>query len=187
MRAKIFLVSTIGLILLCGTALAQDAAPKAELFGGLSYMRTAGNGNIFGWNGQVNYNVSRWFGVAGDFGEYFQTVGTNLSRPSARIFTFMVGPQLADRAGRITGFAHALFGGAKVDQGFLLGKGQVLSDMTSFSMALGGGVDANVNDLIAVRLFSADYLMIRANNPMTNDKEGRNNFRLSFGLVFKIK
>lgn len=187
MRAKMYLMLTIGLILFCGTALAQDAAPKIELFGGFAYVRTAAHANINGWNGQVAYNANRWFGVAADVAGHYQTVDTNLTRPSARIYTFMFGPQLSDRAGKITGFAHALFGGAKVDQGFRLGASSAQAATTNFAMAIGGGIDANVNDLIAVRLFSADYFVIRAENPVIRDKASVNNFRLAFGVVFKFK
>jgi opacity protein-like surface antigen len=187
MRTKVFLMLAIALVFLGGSALAQDTAPKAELFGGFSYLRTAGNTNISGWNAQAAFNMNRWFGVAADFSGHYQTTSDDGSRPSASLHNFMFGPQLSDRAGRITGFAHALFGGAHAGEGFQLGKGYLGSTSTGFAMALGGGVDANVNEMIAVRLFQADYLTIRAKNPVTQESEGRSNFRLSIGVVFKIK
>jgi hypothetical protein len=186
MRMKTYLMLVIGLLLLGGTALAQDDAPKFELFGGFSYMRTAGHSNVNGWNAQAAYNAKKWIGVAADIGSLYQTMSNDLTRPSAGFTSFMVGPQLYDRVGRVTGFAHALFGGTRVGKGFNLGKSQT-ADTTGFSMAFGGGVDANVTEIIAIRLFSADYLMVRANNPATSDMEARNNFRFSMGIVFKIK
>jgi len=187
MRTKVSLMLAIALVLLGGTALAQDQAPKAELFGGFSYLRTAGNSNINGWNAQAAFNMNKWFGVAADFSGHYQTRSEDFSRSSANLMNFMFGPQLSDRAGKITGFAHALFGGARAGKGLLLGKGVLGSTATNFAMAFGGGIDANVNDIIAVRLFQADYLNIRAKNPVTQNSEGRSNFRLSIGVVFKIK
>ncbi len=187
MRSKMFLMLAIAMILLGGTAMAQDEFPKLELFGGFSYMRTAGHSNINGWHAQAAVNVKKWIGFAGDFSGHYQTESMDATRSSASLTSFMFGPQVSDRTGRVTGFAHALFGGARTGQGLQLGRGALESTSTNFTMAFGGGIDANVNNLMAVRLFQADYLMIRANNPLTSQSEGRNNFRLSIGIVFKIK
>ena len=187
MRTKIHLMLAIALILPGGTALAQDAAPKAELFGGFSYMRTAAHNNVNGWNAQAAFNVNRWFGIAADFAGHYQTLNNNTGEPGSSVHTFLFGPQLSDRAGRITGFAHALFGGARIGDNFRLFGQRVPGQGTSFAMALGGGIDANVDETFAVRIFQADYLRMSATSPFTNESEGRNNFRLSVGVVFKIK
>ncbi len=187
MRSRIFPMLSAAMLLLSATAVAQEQAPKAELFGGFSYMRTAGNFNLNGWNAQAAVSVSKWFAIAGDFSGHYQTASMDGTRSSASLTSFLFGPQLYDRAGRITGFAHALFGGVRATQGLQLGKGSLTSTASNFGMSFGGGIDANVNDLIAVRIFQADYLMIRVKNPLTNQSEGRNNFRLSIGVVFKIK
>jgi opacity protein-like surface antigen len=187
MRTKVSLMLAIALVFLGGTALAQDQVPKAELFGGFSYVRTAGNSNINGWNAQAAFNVNKWLGVATDFSSYYQTRSEDFSRRSANLTNFMIGPQIYDRAGKITGFAHALFGGARAGQGLLLRKGTPGNTSTNYAMAFGGGIDANMNEIIAVRLFQVDYLRIRARNPVTQAAEGWDNFRLSIGIVFKIK
>jgi opacity protein-like surface antigen len=187
MRMKTYLILAVGLFLLGGTALAQEDAPKFELFGGFSYMRVAGNANVNGWNAQGTYNLKKWIGVAGDFGGIYQTMSNDTIRPSASMTTFMFGPQLYDRVGRVTGFAHALFGATRVTKGFNLGKGGTDANASNLSVALGGGVDANVTDKIAIRVFSVDYFMLRVNNALTNNTEGRSNFRLSMGIVFKFK
>jgi hypothetical protein len=187
MRTRLFLMLGISLMLLGGAAMAQDNAPKAEIFGGFSYMRTAGHTNINGWNAQAAVNINRWFGIVGDFSGHYQTQSMDLTRPSASVTSFMFGPQLSDRAGRVTGFVHALFGNVRTTEGLLFGKGELPSTSTNFGMSFGGGIDANVTDLIAVRLFQADYLMARVANPVTNQTENRNNFRLSIGVVFRVK
>jgi hypothetical protein len=174
----------VALIVLGGTALAQDA-PKAEFFGGFAYMRTGDNTNVNGWTGQVAFNANHWLGFAADFSGRYQTASDISSRASASLHSFLFGPQVYDRAGRITGFAHALFGGAKVGGGFRLAGG-LGGSQTCLTMAFGGGVDANVSDTIAVRIFQADFEKIRAENTASGITEGTNNFRLSIGVVFKL-
>jgi len=53
----------------------------------------------------------------------------------------------------------------------------------AFAWAVGGGLDVNVNDRFAFRLFQADYL-----NTRTDGFSGKpvNNFRLSTGVVFRF-
>jgi hypothetical protein len=187
MRMKVYLMLAIALIVLGGTALAQDQAPKIEVFGGFSYLRTAANSNVNGWNAQAAYNMKNWIGIVADVGGLYQTMSNDTRRPGAKLTSFMFGPQLSDRAGKITGFVHALIGATRLGAGFNLGRGGVSDTSTNFSMVFGGGIDANLNKLISVRLFQADYDMIRAENPVTSQKEGRNNFRLSMGIVFKLK
>jgi hypothetical protein len=186
MRTKLYLMLAIALFLLGATALAQEEPPKAEVFGGFSYMRTAGNTNVNGWTTQASFHMKSYISLAADFGGNYQTKSDSINRPSASMFSFMFGPQVADRTGKITGFAHALFGGARVGKGFALGKGGVSATATNFAMAFGGGIDANISDQLAFRIFQLDYLVIRADNAI-KAKEARNNFRLAIGIVYKIK
>jgi opacity protein-like surface antigen len=53
----------------------------------------------------------------------------------------------------------------------------------AFAWAVGGGLDVNVNDRFAFRLFQADYL-----NARTDGFSGKpvNNFRLTTGVVFRF-
>src|SRR5213596_2891209 len=71
-----FAIGVVFLCLLPLAAMAQDT-PKAEVFGGYSYLRVnelSGLGiglNLNGWNGSVTGNVNDWFGVKADFsGQY---------------------------------------------------------------------------------------------------------------------
>ena len=47
-------------------------------------------------------------------------------------------------------------------------------------MALGGGLDVNVNDRFAIRVVQAEYLRTRFFN------ETQNKGRIAFGLVFRF-
>ena len=53
-------------------------------------------------------------------------------------------------------------------------------DKFSPGLAIGGGVDINVHEKVAVRVIQADYYMTR------QIERRMNNFTLSFGLVFRI-
>lgn len=152
-------------------AAAQDT-PAAEFFGGYSYARVdaspASDINLHGWNASLAGNVNRWLGFVGDFsGHYGSPSGVDVNN-----HTFMFGPRVTGRSETATPFVHALFGGARASA---LG-----SSETAFAMALGGGVDINASERVAVRIIQADYVMTRFSSVT------QNNIRLSFGIVFKV-
>ncbi|MGA2260375.1 MAG: hypothetical protein ABSH28_02945 [Acidobacteriota bacterium] len=182
MRMKTFLVSAIVLIAFCGTALAQENAPRAEIFGGYSYMRTADGANTNGWNLTPTYYFNTWLGLAGNLAGHYQTQPS-----SAAAYTFFAGPQIAHSAGKITGFGHVFIGGAHVGDQFDLISGGVRGGHNGFAMAFGGGVDVSVAKKIAVRVVQVDYERIWVKNPSTFQNAGTNNVRLSFGIVLKTK
>lgn len=78
------------------------------------------------------------------------------------------GPDLSDEG--IAGQVVAEFGPGLLEvpglpspesSNILLGMRQLTGTSSNFSLAFCGGIDANVNSLIAVRLFQADYLQVR--------------------------
>ena len=105
------------------------------------------------------------------------------------------GPQVKARLGRTSPFAHALFGVSR-------GKGSVLTQsvvgsfdivsgtpsegQTKFAFAIGGGLDVNVSERIAIRAVQVDYLRTSFTNDLNTRFRGhQNNLRLSVGVVFK--
>ena len=125
------------LLLLLGSvaALAKDKdknkdtskqMPKAELFGGFSYLRAnPGSGlsgtNALGWNASLNWNWNRWFGVKGDFDGHYCCAGQKLHN-------FMFGPQFSYRMSKATFFVHGLGG---VSHGTAPGAGDGARSRTS--------------------------------------------------------
>jgi hypothetical protein len=156
----------VGLVfLLTLSAHAQALGDKVELFGGYSYMRTDSPGaNLNGWELSGQYKFAPFFGAVADFdGHYGSPFG-----PSASFHTFLFGPQVSFPA-RVSPFAHVLFGGAHVSQaGF--------SD-TSFAMAFGAGIDAQIAGPFHWRIIQGDYL------PTWFGNTRENNARLSTGIV----
>jgi len=167
------------LFLLPALAMAQEH-PKAEIFGGYSYVRTEGGLNLHGWNGSVAANVNNWFGIVADFSGQYGEYSEFLTTIDVNLHSFLFGPRFSFRSPSVSGFAHVLAGGTRGGAGVdVFGAGISVND-TGLGLAVGGGLDVRVSDALAVRVFQADYLMVRLLG------ETGNNARLSAGLVFRI-
>ena len=169
-----FLTCAVLVFTLSVLATAQEA-PKAEVFGGFSYLHLDTKGaagveaNHYGWNAALSLNANRWFGITADLSGHYKELAPGVSFNS---FTAVFGPQLTYRAEKASPFVHALFG---VNRASTAG----LSD-SAFAMALGGGLDINITKRLAFRLVQADYLMTK------HADDRQNNIRLSTGLVLKL-
>ncbi len=175
MRTTFF---TIGFILFMSlSAMAQESAPKAEMFGGYSY---AGEGSN-GFDASIAGNVNKWFGLVADVGGQYTRLEEAGVRESIGTHSLLFGPRFSLRRNkRVTPFAQALFGASHVrSEATESGQIFIFSD-TSFSMALGGGLDVNVNDTFAIRVIQAEYLRTRFFN------ETQNKGRVSIGVVFRF-
>jgi opacity protein-like surface antigen len=184
---KLFLIASLAL-LLPASALAQDT-PKAEVFGGYSYLRGDGDGdpgfNLHGWNASVAGNLNKWFGLVLDFSGHYGgqsvTINTTRVRFDANSHSYLAGPRFSYRGNeKMTPFFHALFGGVRAHGEGSLGSTNFSVTDTAFGMALGGGLDVKVHDKIAIRLIQADYLLTRF------DSSNQNNARVSAGIVFRL-
>ncbi len=173
------------LVWLCGlflafsvSAMAQDH-PKAEIFGGYSYVRANDQGtgvNFNGGSGSIAVNVNNWLGVVGDFGGYHHSeTGVSLN-----IISYMFGPKLAFRSNeRVTPFVQALFGGAHASASL---SGTGTGTENAFAMAVGGGIDVKATQHVAIRLIQAEYFMTKFTDGLNNRQ---NNARISAGVVFR--
>jgi opacity protein-like surface antigen len=196
MRKLLFIACSI--FLLPAFAMAQEA-PSAELFGGYSYFRTDGGANLHGWNASVAGNINRWFGLVADFSGHYNSESSSLqvNRPGFPVFSsrfradrnihkFMVGPRFSYRGKeRITPFAHALFGVARIhtESETVINETDRFSfsgTNTAFAMAIGAGLDVKLSDSIALRVIQADYVLTRLGG--FNEHNGRG----SVGIVFRF-
>jgi outer membrane immunogenic protein len=164
-------------MLLTLTAAAQDF-PRAEVFGGYSYVHTSEAGQGFSFNGasgQITVNANQWFGITGDIGVYHNGdlgVDTN-------VVTYLFGPKFAYRKSeKVTPYFHVLLGGAHIGASFT---GVSASD-SAFALAFGGGIDANLKKSVAIRVIQVDYLMTKFSD---GDNDRQNNARISAGIVFR--
>lgn len=221
-------------VMMCGFyAVAQDY-PKAEVFGGFSmvHIDTEGFTNAAlvaftgvpgstvktwypGWEASGQYNFTKLLGVeadiSGDYGTPVSVPGVT-GIPSSHGYTFLFGPVVSYRTGKLTPFAHALFGANRLSIGsftvappteagpFILVPGGYSE--TAFAMAFGGGVDWKLTHHFSVRLGQLDYLYTKHCLSLSAAQAGelglqpgcqlgvagapaahQNNFRFSTGIV----
>ncbi|PYX66132.1 MAG: hypothetical protein DMG74_05350 [Acidobacteria bacterium] len=203
MRTCVILLSAI--LLAPSILLAQEtAAPKAEIFGGYSYLRNNNNG-FNGWTGQGTVNLSRYFGITAQLdGNYRSAISFSplpgiTASANQQFYDFLVGPTATARFGKNAVFAHALFGAARSSLSGVVGLPLIgdlstpLKSATGFAMDFGGGVDIGVTPRFAIRAVQIDYLHTQLSSfdalstGFFNGIGGhQNSFRYSAGVVFRF-
>ncbi len=172
-----------------------EITPVVDLFVGYQYVRFSTDSirpagefkEIFNWQGitgSIAGNVNRWFSLVADVGALrIKDVPPNVSGSA---YTFLFGPRFSHRSEHWTPFVHALFGAAR------LSDVQVTAPATTsaffnrsfsenaFASALGGGLDANFNKHISLRIFQAEWFMTHFHDGGDNRQH---NLRASTGLV----
>ena len=173
---------------------------RGEVYFGVSYARLSLQGfdtrqHSVGWGASVTGNLTRYFGITGDFGgQYNPQCPENdvecfvelLRATEIRNYSshqFLAGPRVNIPGERFSGFVHALFGGVRTKASLLTvatGARREEISRPKFAMAFGGGMDWNLSDRFAVRLFQVDYIPVREN------PDWRHNIRFQGGLVFRF-
>jgi hypothetical protein len=181
----------VALLLSLTPAAHSQRFPRAEIFGGFSYLSfdTQGLGlqglgltnrlNMYGWDASVTGNPVKWFGIEGDFSGHYHANCFGKPGLTCKHLSFMGGPKLAYRTRVATVYGHGLFGG---DNGSFSFSGLSGSD-TPFSFAAGGGVDFRVGKHLSLRPVQFDYFMTR-HFTAAIAKARQDNYRFSAGLVF---
>jgi opacity protein-like surface antigen len=144
--------------------------------------------NFNGWEASVEGKFLPWIGIVADFStryasKDFNVVCTAPGSPAcppspqtvnAKISNYLIGPRVSVSIGRVTPFAHALFGAGHISD-----SGAASNSDTSFATAIGGGLDYKLIKGIAWRV-QGDELHTRFFNS-TQD-----HFRFSTGIVFRF-
>ncbi len=169
-------------------AVAQDT-PVAELFGGYSYFRPDTSAmddeddfslNMHGWNASVALNGNDYLAFVADFGGYYGKVDEEGEVDvNVKIHSIMFGPKASFRMGKVTPFVQGLFGYARTTATSDVNDEEFVRE-NSFAMAFGGGIDININDVVAIRPAQVEYFGIKLGGDMTN------NFRYSAGIILKL-
>jgi hypothetical protein len=174
---------TMLVMLFCASSVWCQEVPKAELFGGYSYLNFDAKGpsgglldrqSLHGWGASAAFSLNRWVGIEGDFSGHYIGDCFGVSGLTCKHLSFMGGPRFTFRRDRITAFAHGLFG---ADNGSLSISHISTSD-TPFALAAGGGLD------YSVRFGQVDYFMTRHLNDL--GLAHQNNIRVSAGIVFRF-
>jgi peptidoglycan-associated lipoprotein len=183
----------VGLLLgLLGTvplAKSQEEPSKVDLYGGYYYARFNVNANVpgiapsatyigKGGGGQLEYNAKNWLGVVGDLGGFYATSSGNGSFAGG-VFTYLLGPRVNFRHGRLTPFVQALFGGVRTTDGIA----QSTGTEDNFAMTAGGGIDFKVSRRISVRPIQAEYFMTKIPDGLNNRQD---NLRIGAGIVVRL-
>jgi opacity protein-like surface antigen len=166
--------------------MAQDT-PAVEVFGGYSYIHVsplpymnADAMNMNGWDASVTFNGNKWAGFVVDFGgDYGTLMRTNIdSWADVKVHSMMFGPKVTLLRGKVSPFVQALFGVARASYKEV----GVVNSENDFAMAFGGGVDVNLNKMIAVRPVQVEYFGFKEGHTGDFIK----NFRYSAGIVLKL-
>jgi opacity protein-like surface antigen len=157
-----------------------------------------------GFDASITFNVNEYFGIEANFlynrGNLVKATATVDGDPAefkekGTDFAFMAGPRFTYRKNeKVTPFAHALFGvnHVKLEPSYTINGEDAIdtvpddfvSDLTGtengFGMAIGGGIDVNVNKTFAIRLIQADYFMAKVEGGTLH------NINLAFGAVLRL-
>jgi opacity protein-like surface antigen len=185
LSAVVLLLAVFGIGL---PAKAQNESSKLEVYGGYDYARFNVNSNVpgvapsltfngNGGSGQLEYNAERWLGVVGDLAGYGATSTTHGALVGGA-FTYLVGPRVNFRHGKVTLFAQTLFGGIRTTDG--IGRS---GPENNLAMTVGGGIDFRVSKRVSVRPVQTEYFMTKLSDGLNNRQD---NFRFSAGIVFRL-
>jgi hypothetical protein len=61
---------------------------------------------------------------------------------------------------------------------------RISSTQAAFAMAVGGGIDVNINKHVSFRPIAVDYLLTRFPNLTTGNNQNQNSLRATAGFVF---
>jgi opacity protein-like surface antigen len=151
----------------------------------ISVSAPSGSANMNGWEATAEGKFLPWIGAAIDFDwhygghDFTGCAGSSCVPVSFRLnasrHTLLLGPRASISLGRYTPFAQLLVGFThQTDSG-----GGISNSDTSFSTAVGGGLDYKLIKGVAWRI-QGDSLHTRLFDT------GKNDFRFSTGIVFRF-
>jgi hypothetical protein len=170
----------VAVILLGVSALAMAAEefPKVEVFGGYSFLRCQFGSPTKpciedGWNTSVAINGNQYLSFVADFAGVYDQYDAPYQHNA--VYTYMFGPKITVRKGKLAPYFVALLGNARVTPGLYFPYDN------QFAMSFGGGLDISVSKLISIRPAQISWLGVKYQKPMID------NMRYSVGVVFKFK
>ena len=134
--------------------------------------------NLNGWEFAGTFKPGSWIGITGDFNGNYGSIGN----AHTHLQTYLAGPTVSF-PGRVSPFAHVLFGDAHESVGNGSAGGVLVTVPTStnaFATVAGVGIDIKVLPFISVRPIQVDYLITRFNSSTQNQP------RASAGIVLRF-
>ncbi len=152
-------------------AAAQDQpAPKWELYGGYSFLypnstlhgqlpgallplSSALESNPRGGGLSVTYDFSRWLGLTLDASTNSNSGEVGLAKriDDAAFSNISIGPKITFRSAHFSPFLEGLVGAHRLSP-------DAFHDVTKLGFMVGGGIDINLSQHIALRIIRADYV-----------------------------
>ena len=198
---KILLIITM-LFVATMSAYAQDEYPKFELAGTFTMLRhdiqILGNETMNGYGIGMQYNINKYFGIAGEWTATHGSSGPETFTEAGRIYvipkldtrvqTLLFGPRFSYRSRAVTVFGHWLVGAATNKFDDDIGTFNYESyTKWQVAMAIGGGLDINLGKNFAIRAAQLDWVAIDSDfSELGYDKGFYNNWRYQGGIVFKF-
>ena len=170
-RVLAMLLATIAaLFMFAALAAAQDQTPKWELFGGYSFFHPGADvhgqlpGALFpissrmeanprGVGLSATYDFNRWLGLTLDTSTHWGSGESTLFNriDDAAFSNLSIGPKVTFRHTHVSPFLEGLVGIHRLMP-------DAFHDIDKFGFMLGGGLDVNLSNHVALRLFRADYV-----------------------------
>jgi outer membrane protein OmpA-like peptidoglycan-associated protein len=207
-------IRVVGVGVLFVLTAAADEWPREEIFLGYNFAKFNPNSDVIpsfnanGGSGQFQYNFLKYLGVAMDVGAVNKGV-LNGFDVDTTVMNFVAGPRLTlHNRSRFVPFVEGLVGGAYATMSTRLTgvsatvpgglpPGLVIppdlpvtvrlrASRTGFALLAGGGLDLKLSRHVALRLFEADYYLMRTPDVFTGNITNRNNFRYAGGVNFML-
>jgi opacity protein-like surface antigen len=177
------------------SAAAQDVYPKAEIFAGYSYFNASPKTDrisdlIFsnrisqhGFGANVGFNLSKRFGVVVDYSHQSADKRILDLDTDTSTVLYMFGARFSARSDGMTAYGQALIGGAR-----RTAKSSAIDiSATDLALAVGGGVQLDINKHIGFRLMQFDYVPTRGADATPGiGRRWSQNFRAQAGFVLKF-
>jgi opacity protein-like surface antigen len=197
---RFFFLVVFGSCLLGASSASAQEATRWQVFGGYSHAHVDISTDVpfadpsyvglNGFNAAFAGHFNRWIGVVSDFGGYYTNQPVSFIQPGSgrrvtedvrtHVYMLLFGPQVRFPMGRVTPFARAMVGLFHTSEEAALTT--TVKDMDNDrGIAFGGGVDATVNERIAVRVVQMDYV-----RSYLTPIGSQNNWRISTGIVMRM-
>ena len=160
----------------------QTLQPKAEVFGGYSWLNPNGYVDwgkvpsiVNGWNASGTFYMpnARNFGIVLDGSGHYNSTYSNVGLG-------MLGLQYKFRNDQFSPFVRVMVGSSHIEPAGL-------DSQWRLAVAAGGGFDLTLTDLISLRIAQADWVYTSYNPGLYNNHTSSWNMaRLSAGIVFNL-
>ena len=164
---------------------APAQTPRIDVSAGYSYLASSRTGSqgLHGGNTSLAVGVTDWFGIAADFSGHGGSLPTFGLVPTAttRLFMFAAGPRFTYRGNaRFRPYGQALFGVVHQSADVTFPPLGTISVSTNhFATLLGGGLDIEVSERVAVRLPDVNFLIYSPGRATSR-------LRIGAGIVFRF-